>query len=93
MEQTGAGRHNLTLEGRKQCRVSGVLQVISFDEKSILLETCDGILTIKGDGLHVGRLDLERGEADMEGRTDSFSYSEKTSLAKKGEGLLTRLFS
>jgi len=93
MEQTGAGRHNLTLEGRKQCRVSGVLQVISFDEKSILLETCDGILTIKGDGLHVGRLDLERGEADMEGRTDSFAYSEKTSLAKKGEGLLTRLFS
>jgi len=93
MDSAGTDRHRLSLEGRKQCRVSGVLQVISFDEKTILLETCDGILTIKGDGLHVGRLDLERGEADMEGRTDSFAYSEKTSLAKKGEGLLTRLFS
>ena len=35
---------------------------------------------------------LEKGEVDVDGRVDSFVYTEKTSFAKKGEGLLTRLF-
>ena len=47
---------------------------------------------IKGEGLHVSRINLDKGEADIDGKADSFVYSERTSLAKKGEGLLTRLF-
>jgi sporulation protein YabP len=69
-----------------------VAEVRSFDENVILLETVDGMLTIKGNGMHVSRLNLERGEADVEGRVDSFAYSEKNPLAKKGEGLIARLF-
>ena len=81
---TAAGRHRITLDGRKQCKVTGVTDVLSFDEGAVLLETVDGMLMIKGEGLH--------GEADIDGKADSFVYSERTSLAKKGEGLLTRLF-
>lgn len=90
---TGAGKHKITLESRKICRVSGVSDVLSFDENAVLLETVDGMLMIKGEGLHVSRLNLDKGEADIDGKTDSFVYSERSSLAKKGEGLLTRLFS
>lgn len=51
------------------------------------------MLTIKGNGLHVSRLNLDKGEADVEGLVDSLVYTDKKTLAKKGEGLLTRLFS
>ena len=90
---SAAGKHTMALDGRRQCKVTGVADVLSFDENAVLLETVDGMLMIKGEGLHVGRINLERGEADIEGKMDSFAYSERTSLAKKGDGLLTRLFS
>ena len=88
-----AGKHRISLESRKQCKASVVTDVLSFDENAVLLETVDGMLLIKGEGLHVSRINLDKGETDIEGKTDSFAYSERNSLAKKGEGLLTRLFS
>lgn len=88
----GVGKHRLGMEQRKDCRITGVVDVHSFDENTILMETVDGMLTIKGTNLHVGRLNLEKGEADVDGTVDSLAYSDKKTLAKKGEGLLTRLF-
>jgi sporulation protein YabP len=92
MENTNTLKHRLDIDQRRECKISGVAEVRSFDENVILLETVDGMLTIKGNGMHVSRLNLERGEADVEGRVDSFAYSEKNPLAKKGEGLIARLF-
>ena len=90
---SNVGRHRFHLEQRRDCKITGVIDVHAFDENTILMETVDGMLTIKGNGLHVGRLNLEKGEADVDGRVDSLAYSDKNTLAKKGEGLLTRLFS
>lgn len=92
-ENPGVGRHTLCLEQRRDCRITGVIDVHAFDEHNILMETVDGMLAIKGNGLHVSRLSLEKGEADVDGRVDSLAYSDKNTLAKKGEGLLARLFS
>lgn len=86
------GRHRMVLEGRKSCRLQGVVDALSFDENAVLLETVDGMLMIRGADLHVTRISLEKGEVDVDGRVDSFVYTEKTSFAKKGEGLLTKLF-
>lgn len=88
----GIGRHRFSMEQRRECKITGVVDVHSFDENTILMETVDGMLTIKGTNLHVGRLNLEKGEADVDGTVDSLVYSDKNTLAKKGEGLLTRLF-
>lgn len=87
-----SGRHRMILESRKSCKLYGVVDVLSFDENAVLLETVDGMLMIKGAELHVSQLSLEKGEVDVDGRVDSFGYTEKTSFAKKGEGLLTKLF-
>lgn len=87
-----SGKHRMFLESRKSCKLHGVVDVLSFDENAVLLETVDGMLMIRGAELHVSRLSLEKGEVDIDGRVDSFTYTEKTSFAKKGEGLLTRLF-
>lgn len=88
----GRGNHRFSMEQRGECRITGVVDVHSFDENTILMDTVDGILTIKGTNLHVGRLNLEKGEADVDGTVNSLVYSDKNTLAKKGKGLLTRLF-
>ena len=88
-----AGKHKVSLDQRRDCKMTGVVEVHSFDENTVILETVDGLVTIKGSGLHVSRLNLEKGEADVDGKVDALLYSDRTTLAKKGEGLLTRLFS
>lgn len=90
---TNAGKHKISLDQRRDCKMTGVVEVHSFDENTVLLETVDGMVTIKGSGLHVSRLNLDKGEADVDGKVDALLYSDRTTLAKKGEGLLTRLFS
>lgn len=90
---TNVGKHRISLDQRRDCKMTGVVEVHSFDENTVLLETVDGMVTIKGSGLHVSRLNLDKGEADVDGKVDALLYSDRTTLAKKGEGLLTRLFS
>ena len=84
--------HKMVLAGRRTCNLTGISEVLSFDVNEIILETDMGMLMIKGSELHVNRLTLEKGEVDIEGRVDSFTYSEQTSLGAKGESLLARLF-
>ena len=75
MEENPGMAHKIVLNNRNQGNLTGILDVISFDENSIVLDTDMGLLTIKGKDLHVNRLSLEKGELDIEGRTDSLVYS------------------
>ncbi|MDE6945359.1 MAG: sporulation protein YabP [Lachnospiraceae bacterium] len=84
--------HKLLLTNRRTCNISGVNDVLSFDVNEILLETEQGMLMIKGNELHVSRLSLDKGEVDVDGRIDSFTYSENAGYGAKGESLLARLF-
>ncbi|MGO4946156.1 sporulation protein YabP [Blautia sp. Sow4_E7] len=81
----------LTLDNRKEALLTGVKDVVSFDEKEILLQTSEGRLQIRGSQLHVKGLDLEKGEAALAGHVDSLVYLSKDS-PKKEETLFTRLF-
>lgn len=83
--------HRLSLDDRKSGTLTGVRDVSSFDEKEILLLTAEGKLLIKGEQLHVKRLNLEKGEVDIEGRVDSLTYLSKNT-DKKEESLLKRMF-
>lgn len=84
--------HKFTLINRQLCNISGVCDVLSFDVHEIILETDQGMLMIKGEDLHVNRLTLDKGEVDIEGRMDSFTYSNNTSYGAKNESLLSKLF-
>ena len=83
--------HRLTLDNRKEAFVTGVKEVVSFDEKEILLQTADGRLQIRGSQLHVKGLNLEKGEAALAGHVDSLVYLSKDSVRKE-EPLLKRMF-
>lgn len=86
------GVHKVYLNGRRTAVMSGVRDVLSFDAKEVYLETEQGILLIKGDELHVNRLSLEKGEVDVDGRIDSFAYSDKNDPEKKAASFLGRIF-
>lgn len=83
--------HNLILENRKKLSVSGVDEVESFNEEEILLRTLqNGVLVIKGSGLHINRLNVDTGDVSIAGVVDSMDYIDE-SLKAKGPGLLARL--
>ena len=56
------------------------------------MDTSCGILLIRGEGLHVKSLVLEKGEARVEGKVESLQYQEEKGFVKKGESVFSRLF-
>ena len=85
-------QHKLIMQNRSAGNITGICDVVSFDESTIVLDTDMGLLTIKGKELHVSRLTLEKGEIDIEGQADSLVYSSSESFKKTGQSLLSRLF-
>jgi sporulation protein YabP len=88
-EATLAVAHRLTLEGRGKLGVTGVTDVLSFDETAAVLETSRGTLIVRGSGLHVEQLNLEAGEVRVSGQVDSLTYEEN---ARTQGSFLARLF-
>lgn len=84
--------HKVMLDRRAMAMISGVTEVVSFDENEIVLETSQGTLTVKGDDLKVNRLTVEQGEVDIGGRVDSFSYAQIRERRGQGESFFSRLF-
>lgn len=77
-EKRSLGAHNLILEERGSLTVTGVSDIDSFDEQTVVVYTELGELTVRGSGLHINRIDVEVGELNLEGQIDSLSYSEQT---------------
>ena len=74
---TSTTPHVLSLSDRRSLSVSGVQDVDSFDETTVLLYTEQGELTVKGTNLHINRLNIETGDLTLEGHIDSLTYADK----------------
>lgn len=83
---------NLILENRSKLSVSGVLDVLSFDDQIVIIETELGLLTIKGETLRINKLSIDTSEVIVEGQIDSISYSSKDLNKKSNEGFLGKIF-
>ena len=82
--------HNVIMEDRARLSVSGVEDVESFDENTVVLYTGRGLLTVRGSGLRVDRLSIEGGELSIEGTFDALQYQDEQP-AREG-GFFARLF-
>lgn len=92
MEERLAGKnHKIIMNNRRDGSITGVIDVISFDVEEIKVETEMGTLLIKGSELHVKRLNLEKGEVDIEGRIDSIAYTHIKNKSDE-ESFLSRMF-
>ena len=86
-------QHELTLTGRSRLSVTGVLQVISFDDGEILLETEMGILMLRGEEMNIIHLDLTAGQIAVQGSVAAMEYREQRSkkIKERGKNILERL--
>lgn len=83
---------NLVLENREKLSISGVLDVLSFDDQIVILETELGLLTVKGENLRINKLSLDTAEVIIDGEIYNLGYSEKELDKKNGGGLLGKIF-
>ena len=78
---------NLILE---KLSVSGVLDVLSFDDQVVIMDTELGMLTIKGDNLRINKLSIDTSEVIVEGNIYNMAYSEEHGDNKGG--FLSKIF-
>ena len=89
------GAHAVTLESRQRASLSGVMDVLSFNEQEIAMQTTDGEISLLGEGLHIAHLSLEEGKLIVEGEIAGIEYAlPSVSHVKSGAGggLFSRLF-
>ena len=73
---SAAGGQRLLLRDRSELEVTGVEDVVSFDEAGAVLKTDLGLLAVDGEGLHVVKLDLAGGVLVIEGKVGGLYYSD-----------------
>lgn len=89
MEQRG--NQKLVLVDRKELDLEGVRHVGSFDEREIVLETNMGFFLLKGEGLHITKLNLDDGTLSVQGFISSMEYKDGKSVRGKGKSMLSRI--
>jgi len=80
--------HTVTIENRKRMSVTGVLQVVAYDEFHIILKTDYGQLTIQGRDLSAGEISSSRNILKLTGGIETLHYK---ASKDKSQGLLARL--
>lgn len=81
---------NIILESREKLSVSGVVDILTFDEEEITLDTQLGMLTVKGSDLKVEKLSLDTGEIVAKGTFDHIAYQREAT--PKRESILKSIF-
>ena len=82
---------NIVLENREKLNSTGVLDVLSFDDQIVILETELGLLTVKGENIRINKLSLDSSEVTIDGEIYQLAYSEKDTMEKSG-GFLNKIF-
>ena len=82
-------KHALSMGVRRHISISGVTEVESFDEQTVILSTDCGEMTLEGEGLHIGTLDIARGVVEVDGKINGLYYSDSAPVRR---GLRAKLF-
>lgn len=69
--------HMLTIDNRAKLTVTAVTDVDSFNEQNILIKLVQGGLVLKGERLHIEKLDLAEGKVIITGDVQSVVYTKK----------------
>lgn len=84
---------NIILENREKLNITGIVDVFSFDDQIIIVETELGLLTIKGDNLKINKLSIDTSDFCVDGYITSLTYSSiESSNGKKNKNILSKIF-
>ena len=74
IETTKPASHKLMMDGRERMTVSGVEDVISFEECGVVLKTVMGILSIDGSELRIINLNVDSKDIELAGKINGIIY-------------------
>lgn len=81
---------NVILENRKKLTLTGIKDVLSFDDEIIVVESELGLINVKGNDLKVNKISIETGDVIIEGIIKMIEYSDKDILSK--QSLISKIF-
>ena len=88
--ETAQSKHSIFLKDRKEMRIEGVTEVISFDDLTVMLKTQCGDMAIEGKDLRIAVLEIDAGIVVLSGTVSGVYYYEPKS--KEKNGLVKKLF-
>jgi len=93
-DYNSVSEHEVHIVNREKVTVRGVIQVESFDDQEVMMDTEFGALTVRGDDLKIKQLDVDDGSFSVEGLVHGLQYSANVGARTKfkGKGLFERLF-
>lgn len=86
-EQVIKSAHSLILDNRSKLTLTGVTDVMGFDEQTVSLMTDSGALVVKGESLHISKLNLDTRDVCIDGSISSLQY-----LVNSSKSLKSKLF-
>ena len=89
MEENSRIIQNVIIESRKKLSVSGVRQVLSFDDETLLLDTALGRITVKGENLKIENFNTSSGDLSATGTVHAAVYM---ASENSGGGFISRIF-
>lgn len=79
--------HSITICDRHSVLLTGIEDVLNFDEGAVVLATTLGTLAIEGEGLHIKQMNVDSREFGIEGKIFSLCYMDKRA---RGRGLFRK---
>lgn len=83
-------KQEIKLIDRALIYLSGIDRIIKFDSDEFFMESVMGLLTVKGEGLEVVKLDTHDGIVSIKGKVNSIVYDDEKK--KETESFLSKLF-
>ncbi len=80
--------HSVIMEDRKKLTLTGIKNVVNFDDETLILDTSYGKLVIKGSGLHIIQFNTDSGDLSAEGRVHALIYTAE----EKNSNFLSKIF-
>lgn len=91
-QKNGNVVQNIILENREKLTITGVSDVLSFDDQIVIVETQLGLLTIKGEDLRINKLSIDSSEVIIEGEIFNLGYSDNDITKKNNVSILGKIF-
>ena len=85
-------RHEISLSGRQELKLTGVAHVEHYDSREIVLTTSLGLLVVSGEDLNIDHLNIEEGRLEVRGQISALVYEDHQKGSGRGRSLLQRLW-
>ena len=84
--------HTIKMDNRENIFITGVNDVISFDEETVIIDTQMEILIIQGKNLHINKLNLDDGQLEIDGQINGMHYEIQSGIGKNKSSFLSKIF-